>query len=211
MKKFAASLAAIVVIALASAVSAFAWHANGVTVAGVCNTGTGNYDVTATIIQNAQYPATLFSVSPTTFPGTSTGGTVTVVVKFTNGEKQTFTPNLTLQGTCKKPPPPDPLCPEGYTRVSFKDGILLCTKETVRTETVTKTEIVNHDVPGPTVYVDKPVEKIVEKIVEKEVPGPVKTITKIKTKIKTKIVNHFKIRTVLKCPIPKPHVLPPTR
>lgn len=214
MRKFIISLGAVATCAAALAASAFAWHANGVTVSAPCDTVTGTYPVSATIIQNAQYPATLKSVTPSSFPGTSTGGTVTVVVKFTNGETQTFTQSVTLDGKCKTPPPPSPKCPEGYTEAGKSEGVLLCTKETVRTETVT----VNTTTPGPTVYVDKPGPTVtVEKVVEKLVPGPTVTVIKkvpgpvriVKGKApKAKVVIK---RVAAKCPIPKPHGLPPTR
>ena len=210
MKKFAITFGTVCVSALALAATAFGWHANGVTVTAPCDTVTGTYLVSATIIQNAQYPATLKSVSPSSFPGTSTGGLVTVVVKFTNNETQTFTQTVTLDGKCKTPPPPSPKCPAGYTEAGKSEGVLLCTKETVRTETVT----VNTTTPGPTVYVDKPGPTVtVEKIVEKLVPGPTvtKTITKFKTKVITKVKTKIKTvtRTIIKakkCPIPVPGV-----
>ncbi len=104
MKRLSILVGAIAV-ALGVVSSAFAWHANDVIVAANCDTKTGTYVVTATIVQNPKYPATLYSISPSSFAGNTSGTkSVTVVIKFTNNEKQTWKRYVTLDGKCTIPP-----------------------------------------------------------------------------------------------------------
>ncbi len=103
MKKLIVLLSASVA-ALALSASALAWHADGVNVSATCDTKTGTYSVSADIVQNAKYPATLSSITPGTFAGTTSGTKpVVVVVKFTNGETQTWNKTVILDGACVVP------------------------------------------------------------------------------------------------------------
>lgn len=190
MKKIIALVAA-GVAALTFAASALAWHSDGVAVSAICNQETHTYDVSATIQQSSGYPgATIKSITPSSFPGTTSGTkAVVVVIKWPNSnDTQTWTKTVTLAGTCVQPPPPPPTCPEGYHQQGESTNPLLCLKETV-TEHETRVEVpveVIKEVPGPTQYVTQYVDKVVT--VEKAVPGP--TVVKTVVKWKTKIVNH---------------------
>jgi hypothetical protein len=116
-------------------------------------------------------------------------------------------------GQCQEAPPP-PVCPEGFTSAGLSNGVLLCTKETVKEIEVireVKVEVpVYIEVPGPTVYVDVvrevPVfrDVFVEKVVEKLVTGPTVVVTKVvksKPIVKTKVVT--KVKTVVKTKVKK--------
>lgn len=186
MKKIA--LLTILVASLALVPSALAWHADGVTVSASCDTSKGVYNVSASITQSQAYPnASIKTITPASFPGTTSGTqNVNVVIKWSNSnDTQSWDKTVLLDGKCKTPPPPDPQCPAGYTSAGLSNGVLLCTKETITERTVevpgpTVTKTVEVAGPTQTVYVDKVVT------VEKAVPGP--TVTVIKWK--TKVVNH---------------------
>lgn len=185
------TLAAVISVALVSAASALAWHVQDVTVSAACNTQSYTYDVSAAITQSTGYPGALVkSITPSTFPGTSSGvKSVVVVVKWTNSnDTQTLTKSVTLAGTCVAPPPPDPVCPEGYVRQG--DSLPLLCLKTVTVEVVKEVPVTNTvyvDVPGPTV------EKIVTVVVDRPIPG--KTVTKIvKVQGKTKYIYRTKTK-----------------
>lgn len=192
MKKLVALVA--VVAALAAAPVALGHH-SALSVSKTCNTQTGQYDLVWTVgpttdldkapkvdaSNRAAIPVGTALPSLKTFsesiPGTSTSVSATIKVKWNNGVTDTRTAATELPGNCLPPP----VCPEGWTPAGSSNGVLLCTKETIREVPVETIKTV--EVPGPTqtVYVDKVVE------VTKDVPGPTVTVTKVQWK--TKVVN----------------------
>lgn len=209
-------------------------HTSGLTAAAVCNTQTGLYTVTWTV-----GPTTDQNLSPKVFasnraviavgsplgvstdfvesiPGSTTTVSATITVRWSDNFKDERSATLTLSGTCSKPTPPsNPKCPEGYTPAGTSDGVLLCTKETIKTvtNTVTNTVTVWGKPTCPTGstqtaagdgYVVCQLPPVVTP------PPPPVTVTKI---VKVKVyVNKWhtrwrtKIVKVKWCPVPKPPV-----
>lgn len=189
MKRFLALVVIVVAAAIAVPV-ALAWHAVDAVVAVACNAGV--YNVSASVVQSAQYPGGVVkSVTPSVFPGNTTGTKqVVVLVGWPNSkDTQPFTKSVTLTGNCVVPT--GPVCPPDTVRdASSTSTVLVC----VRTQTVTNYVNVPVQVPGPTVTVPGPT---VTKTVIKKSKPIVKW--KTKTKVKTVVVTH----TVVKRPICK--------
>ena len=98
----AAVVGLVAVAALGTGV-ARAWHADGVTVQATCDSESGTYVVTATILQSEQWPgAVVKSVTPSSFPGNTSGQqSVTVVIGWDGSqETQTFHESVDLGGDC---------------------------------------------------------------------------------------------------------------
>jgi hypothetical protein len=164
---------AVVLACVVGVQSASAWHAADVAVVATCNTTTGVYDVTATITQSGQWPgAFVKSVTPTSFPG-STSGSKAVVVKIgwpNSSETQTWTKYVTLDGHCAVVCEPVTIIKEvpGPERIVYVDRPVEVIKYVDRPVEVIK-EV---QVPGP----ERVVEKVVEKLV---VSDNIQTVTKI--------------------------------
>lgn len=170
---------AVVIACVVGVQSAGAWHAADVQVVAVCNVQTGVYDITATITQSGQWPgAYVKSVTPTSFPGSTTGSKA-VVVKIgwpNSSETQTWTKYVTLDGKCGV------IC-EPVVIVKEVPG------------------------PERIVYVDRPVpgpERVVERIVE--VPGPERVVEKVVEKlVVSDNIEYVKVEVPAK---PKPCAIP---
>ncbi len=110
----------LVVSLIASAVigvgAALGWHANGVTVHAACDQEHEVFTISATIDQSSQWPdASVLSITPSSFPGDSTG-VQPVVVKIgwsDSNDTQTFAKTVQLGGDCVAPHPD----PEGTLTV----------------------------------------------------------------------------------------------
>lgn len=172
MKKL--RLIAVLAVALAvagvAAGTAKAWHATSVDWTVACNTQSYTYVVSTPVItQSSQWPgATVKSVTPASFPGTTTGSVkVTVVIKWSNGETQTWEKYHVLDGKCV--PPPEVFCPADTVQIGSNP--LVCLK------TVKETVTVNVPVPGPPVPVPGP--PVPGPPVP--VPGPERVVVKTKT------------------------------
>jgi hypothetical protein len=167
-----ALLATIIVTVCVSVQQADAWHAIDVQAGAKCNAQTGEYDITATILQSQDWPgATVKSLTPLTLPGSTAGTrTVTIVIGWAaTSETQTFTRTVSLSGSCVV------VCvPQVVEKIVYVDRPTEVVREVVR---------------------EVPVEKIVvqEKIVEKPV-----IVTKTVVKWKTRVVTKWKTRTLVK-------------
>ena len=156
---------AVVIACVVGVQSASAWHAADVAVVATCNTTTGVYDVTATITQSGQWPgAFVKSITPTSFPG-NTSGSKGVVVKIgwpNSTETQTWTKYVTLDGKCGVVCEPVTIIKEvpGPERIVYVDRPVEVVREVVKEVRV--------EVPGP--------ERVVEKLV---VSDNIQTVTKI--------------------------------
>lgn len=103
-------------------------------------------------------------------------------------------------GPCvQTPPPPSPVCPEGYAETGRGDGYILCTR-TIQTPGPERIIYVTREVPGP--------ERVVEVVRTIEVPGPerivekpvtvTKVVTKVKRVVKTRTIVKWKTKVVVK-------------
>jgi hypothetical protein len=176
-----ALLAAITATTFVAVQQADAWHAVDVQVSAKCNAQTGNYDVTATILQSQDWPgATVKSLTPLTLPGSTAGTrTITVVIGWAaTSETQTFTRAVTLSGQCVV------VCvPQVVEKIVYVDRPV----EVVR------------EVPGPEriVYVDRPAPPPAPITVTKTVTLPAATIIHYVPK-KPRVVTRWRTRTVVK-------------
>jgi hypothetical protein len=226
MKRIVLAVGMLAALVFAGTASA---HTTGFSASAECNTQTGKYDLKWTVgpTSDQNLSPKIFASDRSSIPVGSTLGTSTdftesvpgnttsvsanITVRWSDNFKQDKTTNLSLDGNCKTPPPPNPKCPEGYTAAGTSDGVLLCTKETIKT--VTNTVTVN--VPGPTVYVDKIVFGTCPSTttLAQTPTGPVcltpsPTITVIQrvpykvTVVKWHTRNHTKVVRIKWCPVP---------
>lgn len=187
MRKCIIILAAIASLAIVPIASA--WHADGVTVTPHCDAVDNGmlYTITADIDQSHSWPgATVKSITPSYFPGNTTGTkSVTVVIGWPNSsDKQTFNKTVTLDGNCT--PPPSGSCPAGTTEIGKNPLICKVVEYRERIVYVDRVEYkyVDKLVPGPTATVVKFVN----------VKGKTKIVVKTKVKYRTKIKIRYKVK-----------------
>lgn len=217
----------VLLVAAVWVTDALAWHVQSVAATVQCDTAKGIYVIPKpTIVQSGQYPgAEVTDWTPKTLPGnTAVATTVTVSVRWSNGETQNPKPTVKVypDGKCSTPPP---VCDTnafggGWTQVGVIGNVVYCVRE--KTNTV---EIVR-EIPGPpappepcpagTTLTDGYCLKTTEKVVTRTVtppPAPCvgKGVTRInryfclKTTVKReKVVERVEKKvTVCNCPPPE--------